>query len=302
MYPQSTEQVERKNRALSSSNGEKTDLKTAYNQHLRKMSNQNSREASIEDLPTYNQSKQPPAFENYVAPPTQHDHVQSSNQLLHNSNSFKVSDSSMNSIYQRIQNLRNTLAQPTPTVPVTDFSHPPQQSIESRNFAASNLPSQTQLEFSNTQSFEEHQNPKYSPLRTKSRSLERSQDHGVRSMHQVNTPAIILNPKTLSEHLATESQTMAEPSTQNYLFDNKQESLGSLLQTKQTLQQMSVQNTLHRQSNHDQHDFRLSRKMTHEELIRDLSPKMGSIESKVTSAFRTSADRNQAPEALNVMQ
>lgn len=54
VHPQSTEQVERKNRALSSSNGEKTDLKTAYNQHLRKMSNQNSREASIEDLPTYN--------------------------------------------------------------------------------------------------------------------------------------------------------------------------------------------------------------------------------------------------------
>ena len=119
----------------------------------------------------------------------------------------------MNSIYQRIQNLRNTLAQPTPTVPVTDFSHPPQQSVESRNFAASNLPSQTQLEFSNTQSFEENQNPKYSPLRTKSRSLERSQDQGVRSMQQVNNPAIILNPKTLSEHLATESQTMAEPST-----------------------------------------------------------------------------------------
>ena len=75
LYPSNTEQVERKNRALSSSNGEKADLKTAYNQHLRKISNQNSREASNEDLPTYKQSKQVPAFDAYITPGNQNDHV-----------------------------------------------------------------------------------------------------------------------------------------------------------------------------------------------------------------------------------
>ena len=75
LYPSNTEQVERKNRALSSSNGEKADLKTAYNEHLRKISNQNSREASNEDLPTYKQSKQVPAFDAYITPGNQNDHV-----------------------------------------------------------------------------------------------------------------------------------------------------------------------------------------------------------------------------------
>ena len=61
------------------------------------------------------------------------------------------------------------------------------------------------------------------------------------------------------------------------------------MQTKQTLHGLSIN---HKQSNHGEHDFMISRKMTHEELIRDLSPKMNSIESKGTSAFRTSAEIN----------
>ena len=107
--------VERKNRALSnSSDNMKSDLKAAYQEHLKSM--QHAREASREEIPKNHQSQQAAIDLNVHVSPAMNENLQSShpNQLQNNSNSFKVSDSSMNSIYQRIQNLRQTLAAPNP--------------------------------------------------------------------------------------------------------------------------------------------------------------------------------------------
>ena len=114
-YPTSTEMIERKNRALSnSSDNVKSDLKAAYQEHLRSM--QPAREPSREELPQYVESQRATQFDLHVSPVMNEQQIQSSNNnvLQNNSNSFKVSDSSMNSIYQRIQNLRQTLAAPNP--------------------------------------------------------------------------------------------------------------------------------------------------------------------------------------------
>ena len=69
--------VERKNRALSnSSNDVKSDLKAAYQEHLRNM--QPPREPSREELPRYGESQPVAQFEAHIIP-VMNEHMQASN-------------------------------------------------------------------------------------------------------------------------------------------------------------------------------------------------------------------------------